>query len=163
MANKQPKEGVYYNPKLGRIVKQKGHSITIYWSPAMLDYLRRHFPTTLNAELAECLGVGMRTMRRKARELGLEKDHDWLMGVYAERRHMAHVACRRMGYPGSFRKGEHANPNGEFKKGYKQTSETKQKIAESMRRWFREHPKEASLRGIKIWEIRRRHQQENKK
>lgn len=121
----------------------------------MLDYLRRHFPTTLNAELAECLGVCMRSMIRKARELGLEKDPDWLMGVYAERRQMAHSASRRKGYPGAFQKGVRANPAGEFKKGEVRSPEVRRKIGEAIRRWCRTHPDRLKERARKTWETRR--------
>lgn len=82
----------------------------------MLDMLRQYFPTTLNDEMAGMLGVSIRTMIRKARELGLKKDSDWLSSVWEERRLMAHVQSKRLGYPGRIQKGQHLSPATEFKK-----------------------------------------------
>lgn len=48
------------------------------WTPAMLKKLRTYFPVAFNRELAEDLGVSMRTLIRKARELGLEKEPGFL-------------------------------------------------------------------------------------
>ena len=59
-------EGTRYNPAYGRIMTHEGYATRIFWSKAMIDYLRRHFATTLNDELAGCLGVSRRTMIRKA-------------------------------------------------------------------------------------------------
>lgn len=71
---------------------------------------------TLNEELAGMLGVSIRTVTRKAKELGLKKDKQWLVGIWNERRIWANVASKRMGYPGSIQKGEHRSPETEFKK-----------------------------------------------
>lgn len=109
MKYQQKKDSVFFHPVFGRIVRKQGMGISIHWSKDMLDYLRRNFPTMLNQELAECLGVSQSTMIRKAREMGLEKDKKWLQGIWDERRHMAHSAARRKGYPGGFKKGQHAN------------------------------------------------------
>lgn len=70
----------------------------------------------LNNDLSEWLGVSVRTVVRKARELGLEKDAAWLKDIYDERRMMAHSASKAKGYPGAFQKGMHASPATEFKK-----------------------------------------------
>jgi len=122
----------------------------------MLNYLRRHFATTLNDELAGCLGVSQRTMIRKARELGLEKDPQWLSEVWEERRHMAHSVAKKKGFPSRFKKGEHANPAGEYKPGRKPPAEETAKRAESMRQWYKRNRKAASDKARKAWETRRR-------
>lgn len=107
------KDGLYHDPSTGRTMEHRHYATRIYWSTTMTDYLRRHFPTTLNDELAGCLGMSPRTMIRKARELGLQKDPAWLKAVWDERRRMAHAASRHQGgNSGQFRKGEHANPDG---------------------------------------------------
>ena len=126
----------------------------------MLDYLRKHYPTTLNEELAGCLGVSQRTMIRKARELGLEKDPEWLAAVWDERRQLAHVISKRKGYPGGFKKGERANPAGEFKPGRKPSAEEIAKRAESMRQWYKRNRKAASDKALKAWQTRRSKQKE---
>ena len=45
----------------------------IIWTPEQLKLLREYFPTVFNRPLATMLGVSLRTMIRKARELGIEK------------------------------------------------------------------------------------------
>lgn len=152
---KRKKEGVHYSPKAGRIMEYHGYSVRIHWSPQMLAYLRRHYATTLNEELAGCLGVSPRTMIRKARELGLEKDPSWLRGIWDERRLMAHAVSRSKGYPGSFRKGVRNNPEGEFKPGHRQPPEVRARHAEALRLWYRRNPQKARQKAKKAWETRR--------
>lgn len=153
------REGIYFNPKLGRVVEHHGCSMRIHWSKDMLDYIRRHFATTINEELAGCLGVSPRTMVRKARELGLQKDPAWLAEVCEEHRRMAHMAARKAGNPSSFKKGVHYNPAGEFKPGHQLTPEEKKKQKESVRRWFRTHPAQVRAKAAKAAETRRRNRQ----
>lgn len=117
---KEPK--TFFHQKLQRIVTKDHYATRIFWNRDMLDVLRRDFATTLNEELAGMLGVSMRTMIRKARELGLQKDPRWLAAVWEERRRMAHVESKRLGYPGSFQKGIHQSPATEFKKGHAPTN-----------------------------------------
>ena len=150
------KEGVYYNPKMGRVVRHEGYSTAIFWSRDMLDYLQRHYPTTLNVELAGCLGVSPRTLIRKARELGLEKDASWLSRIWEERRLMAWMASKRKGYPGRFPKGVRSNPSGEFKPGHRLSDEAEARRSAKLRQWYRIHPHAASDRARKAWETRRR-------
>ena len=47
----------------------------------MLSDLKRHYATTKNKDLTDLLGVSMRTINRKAKELGLEKDKAWMIEV----------------------------------------------------------------------------------
>ena len=122
----------------------------------MLDYLKQNFATTMNEELAGCLGVSTRTMIRKARELGLEKDKAWLASVWEERRKMATVESKRKGYPGGFPKGVRNYPDGEFKKGHVESDETKAKRIASVKRWCRLNPEKVMRRALKIAESRRR-------
>ena len=81
MAYQPARQGIYYNEKVGRIVEHNHYATRIFWNTQMLDYLRRHFSTTLNEDLADYLGVSLRTMIRKARELGLRKDPRWLSEI----------------------------------------------------------------------------------
>ncbi|MCR5578701.1 MAG: hypothetical protein K6F74_05750 [Prevotella sp.] len=149
------KDGIYYNPKYGRIVVHKGYSTRIFWSASMLDYLRRHFATTLNEELAGCLGVSQRTMIRKARELGLTKDEAWLHQVWEERRQLAHAVSKQKGHPGGFVKGVRVSPDTEFRKGHRSSSDIEAKRREGLRRWYRCNPGKASVKAMKAWETRR--------
>lgn len=105
----------FYSSKHGRIVTRDHYSTRIFWSKDMLDYLKANYATTLNEELGGCLGVSPRTVIRKARELGLSKDKEWLRKIWDERRMIAHIVSKTKGYPGSFQKGQHASPATEFK------------------------------------------------
>ena len=154
---KKVKEGIYLHPKYGRVMEHHGYSTRIFWSTQMLDYLKRNFATTLNDELAGWLGVSMRTMIRKARQLGLQKDPTWLHDMYEERRIMARAAASKAGNPGRFKKGVRANPAGEFKKGHKETPEMREKRIAGLHRWNMTHKKELSERSKKTWETRRAH------
>lgn len=112
MTNKKVK----YSPKKGRLMEIDGRARRIYWSGDMLSLLRREFPTTINEELAGMLGVSLRTMIRKARELGLTKDPKWLADVWNERRFWAHVMSKKKGYPGCFKPGNQIGKEHRFKK-----------------------------------------------
>lgn len=150
------KEGTFYSAKHGRVVVHHGYAVSIHWSKDMIDYLKQHYATTLNEELAGCLGVSVRTMIRKARELGLEKDARWLRGVYEERRRMAMSAYKRKGCPNAFRNGVRSSPETEFKKGHVESNETKEKRLASVKRWCRLHPGKVRERARKGAETRRR-------
>lgn len=152
---KRKKEGIFVDPRTGRAMEYRDNRLRIFWSPAMLDYLRRNFPTTINEELAECLGCSIKTMVRKAKELGLEKDRQWLLKICAESRAMARSASRRKGWPGGFKKGVRANPECEFKKGMHQPPEVKRKIAETLTAWHRRHPFDAHKRALKAWQTKK--------
>ena len=155
MEYKKVPDGKRYHPSYGRIVEHQGYATRIFWNKDMLDYLKQHYATTFNDELAGCLGVSPRTMIRKARELGLQKDEKWLAAVWEERRKMAQVESNRKGYPGGFKKGVRYNPDGEFKKGHVESDETKAKRIESVKRWCRINPAKLTERARKIWKTRR--------
>ena len=148
-------DGTRYHPAYGRIMTHEGYATRIFWSRAMLDYLCRHYPNTINDELAGCLGVSKTTLSRKARELGLEKDPAWLAAVYDERRRIGQAVSRRNGNSGQFRKGGHANRGGEFGHRPPLTDEQVRKRSESMRRWYRLHPDAARDKARKAAETRR--------
>lgn len=109
----------YYHPAMGKIVTHDHYATRIFWNQDMLQFLKKNFATMLNQDLSEWLGVSQRTVVRKARELGLEKDAAWLKSIWDERRKMAVASTKTNGNAGTFRKGCHASPATEFKKGYK--------------------------------------------
>lgn len=154
-------DGKRFHPSYGRIVEHQGYATRIFWSKDMLDYLKRHYATTLNEELAGCLGVSPRTMIRKARELGLEKDGAWMRHICEERRLLALSASKKKGNLGYFKKGVRYNPDGEFKKGRTESEESKAKRIEGLKRWCRLHPDKVSERSRKIWETRRKKKIDN--
>ena len=115
MAYQKKKDGLYYNSGKGKIMEHKGYATSIHWTPQMIADLRRWFPTTLNEELAGILGVSQRTMIRKARELGLQKNPEWLKQIWNECRMIAHAESKRKGYPGAFKKGNMIGAEYRFK------------------------------------------------
>lgn len=98
-------DGCFFHEAKGRLVEHKGCSTRIFWSENMKTLLIRYYPTTRNEELSELLGVSQRTLIRKARELGLAKDPEWLKGIYNFNRLAACASSRKKGYPGSFPPG----------------------------------------------------------
>lgn len=108
-----------YDQQRGLIYRTEGQRTFIYWTPQMIDWLKRYFPTNINQEIAEELGVSPRTMLRKARELGLKKDQEWLYKIREERRLMAAAKSKRLGHPGCFKPGCRVGEKYWFKKGHK--------------------------------------------
>lgn len=153
------REGVYMDAGKGRLICHKDGKTTYYWSESMLDYLRRKFPRTLNAEMAEHLGMSESTIIRKARELGLTKDSVWLRSVWQEHVKIGHIVSRCKGYPGTWKKGQRVNPSGEFKPGHRLTPEQEERRSQAMRRWWQEHRNEAHERACRAWETRRRNEE----
>ena len=107
---------VFYHEALQRIVTRDHCATRIFWNRQMLDTLRRDFATTPNEELAGVLGVSVRTMIRKARELGLEKDRQWFKEICNANLRMANACSNINGNAGRIKKGEHRSPATEFKK-----------------------------------------------
>ena len=101
MTNKKVK----YSSKKGRLMEIDGRARRIYWSGDMLSLLRREFPTTINEELAGMLGISARSVTRKAAELGLKKNQEWLTKLWSERMFWARIKSKQLGYPGTFKPG----------------------------------------------------------
>lgn len=148
-------EGVRYHPAYGRIMEHIGCTYRIYWNKDMLDYLRMHYHDTINEELAGCIGVSLSSLKRKARELGLKKDPSWNLQVKRQNMRIANAVCRRLGYPFGFKKGVHAYPKGEYKKGVPLSEDIILKRTESIRRWYKLYPRKASAKALKAWQTRR--------
>lgn len=108
-----------------------------YWTPQMLKLLTTYFPTMFNKPLAKWIGVSLRTMLRKARELGLEKQEGFLDKRRKEINQMAGEALKKVGNPARFKKGERFCPEYEFKKGHRENQETKEKRIAAMREAWR--------------------------
>lgn len=106
-----------YHDERGRLLEHKGCSTRLFWSAPMEEKLRRLFPTTKNDDLAIEFDMSARTIVRKARELGLEKDREWMLEHKRQNCRLMRVInlCHR-GNSGQFKKGQHASPKTEFKK-----------------------------------------------
>lgn len=103
-AKRKKPDGVLMHGSYGRLMEHDGFSTRIYWSGNMLSVLRRYFPNTKTEEVAEMLGVSRRTVIRKARELGLEKESGFLKKAWDENRLLALAASKRSEKSG-FKKG----------------------------------------------------------
>ena len=115
---KKVPDGPRYNSK-GQLVMHQGHGVKILWTDQMLADLRRWYPTTKNEELAGIFGIGRRTLRTKAKELQLQKDKKWVLGIRRQNMRQAIIFSKIAGHPSAAKKGEHRSPATEFKPGNK--------------------------------------------
>ena len=107
----------------------------------MLDTLREYYPTMFNDALAKLLKVSLRTLQRKARELGLEKVKDFQQ-VRAEdiSRRLSDALKRSYaenGHPCAFKPGVRNNPDGEFQKGHRFPDDIENERKDKIRRTFK--------------------------
>jgi hypothetical protein len=82
----------------------------INWTPEMIDSLVRLFPVTFNRVLAKQLGIGWRSLVRKARDLGIEKEPDFLE---KRRKEITDLAVKANHNPNTGKRGWSV-PNSEF-------------------------------------------------
>ena len=119
--------------KASRLGLKKDH-YGIVWTDEQLMLLRRFFPVVFNRPLARWIGVSMRTLIRKARELGLEKKPGFLEERRLDIQRLAGEAIRLSNNKSTrFTKGVHNNPAGEFKPGHKESPETRAKRSEALK------------------------------
>lgn len=109
-------DGVRYSKAAQCIVEYRNGYQRKYWSPSMLSFLRRLYPTTKNQELASLFGISLRTLNRKAAELELKKDDEWMKKMSGFNCFLMTVKNRANGHPQlvKARKAleiKHNNPN----------------------------------------------------
>lgn len=109
------KNGPYYDYHSGRMMLRNNKSLRIYWTSQMIADIKRWFGTTRNSELAEILNVSRTSIIRKARELGLSKDPDWLVSVEKGNLFLANIEIKKMGYPTAYKKGNIPHNKGKRK------------------------------------------------
>lgn len=73
-------DGIFYCE--GRIIKKEGCARSIYFGEQKTKDFIRKYPTTTNDDLAVEFGCSPRTIVRRARALGLEKDPEWMKDVH---------------------------------------------------------------------------------
>lgn len=154
--NHRVPDGIKQDQRTGRLYEHKGLSRRIYWNTRMVDDMKRLYATTKNEDLADIVGVSQRTLIRKARELGLEKDPAWQHGNTMRHLKMAKLTNDIRGIKSPFEKGRHYCPENEFKPGHKESEETKAKRIASYKDWCRKHPAELRERARKVSETRKR-------
>lgn len=125
----------------------------ILWTPQMLKLLTDFYPIMFNAPLSKWIGVSFRSLIRKARELGLEKEPGFLEKRRRDIQALASEGLRRSGHVSTrFKKGERANPASEFKPGHRLTPEQEAKRVESLKySWvLRKRKEEIRKHGINV-------------
>lgn len=66
----------------GRLVEHKNGRIRLYWGELKIAQFKKDYPFMRNDDLAVKYDCSFRTVIRRAREMGLEKDKVWLRNVY---------------------------------------------------------------------------------
>lgn len=107
--------------------------IKVKWTNDMLEMLRNEFPISFNRDLTTKLGVSMRTLIRKARELNIDKED-----MFLESRREQITELARKAHPGQPTKGQKgwSVPGGEryrFKKGHVPAMKTNPDIVVKVR------------------------------
>lgn len=118
--NRKTPDGLRYDPYYGRAIVKQGSTRRIYWTEDMLKTLRNRYPVTPNPELCVTLAVSERTLIRKANELGIKKDAEYLKRRTERGVKAMQFMNRFVRNEGMFKPGQHANPAGEFKPGHNQ-------------------------------------------
>ena len=114
--------------------KETRRTAGIEWTDGMLATIKGKFATSYNRALAEELGVGWRTLVRKARELGLEKEDGFLEKRREEIKQMAKDSLPENPHKG--KKG-FVIPGGEthrFKKGHTPATKTNPELVARIQR-----------------------------
>lgn len=83
--------------KRGNLVEKNGNSVRLYWSDAKIALFKRIFPYHTNEDVAIDMECSVRTVVRRARELGLQKDQRWLQEVWNNNRRIAHAVNKICG------------------------------------------------------------------
>lgn len=73
----------------GQAVEHRGNSTRLYWGEERTKDFKRLFPFNTNEDMAIEMGCSVRTVVRRAREMGLEKDAYWLQKVQDRNRKLA--------------------------------------------------------------------------
>lgn len=120
----------------------KGKPLGIQWTPQMEKMVRDFYPIMFSKPLAKWIGVSHRSLIRKARELGVEKQPGFLD---KKRDEISRMAGCKGGNSGSFKKGSLAGKETRFKPGHQLSPEAKQKQSESMKKYWARRKKMESL------------------
>lgn len=89
-------DGVRYSKTAQQLVEYRNGVQRKYWNPDMISLLRRLYPTTKNEELVSLFGISSRTLNRKASELGLSKDAEWMRNISRHNVFFATISARKV-------------------------------------------------------------------
>lgn len=109
------------------------------WTNKDLGILRREFPKRPTPEVAKMLGRSAMAVATKASKEGLKKQEGFLDKRRKDISRLAGEELRKIPDRKSsrFKKGVRFNPDGEFKKGHKESPETKAKRIASLKESWR--------------------------
>ena len=130
-------------------LRRKVNPCLIQWTPQMLKLLTTFFPIMFNKPLAKWLGVSLRTLLRKARELGLEKQEGFLEKRQKDINQLiseSHKNNEKLKAT-QIKKGEHRGRSTEFKKGQKMSPEMIAKRTATLQ----ENKRRKKLQEIKLY------------
>lgn len=139
--NRKVPDGLRHNSR-GQLIEKHGTSQRLHWGEEKLKDFKRLFPYNTNEDVAIDMGCSVRTVVRRAREMGLEKDPYWLQNVWNKNRKLAHGVNKVCGL-----KNDLTN----FIEGGKRHRFTSENHIS-----LRETPEERSERVKKAWVTRRR-------
>lgn len=98
-------DGIFYNPETGKLIQHKGLSSKIHLNKNDERFLREHYSNTENIELAQALGLSLRTLIRRARELNLEKSKEFVSKKNRDNLMIMRAKNIKNGNSGMFKKG----------------------------------------------------------
>ena len=101
-AKRKKKEVVFKDTVNDRLMERKNGKVRIFWTKYMLERMLRLYQNTLNEDLAIELNVSKKTLIRKAKELGLKKDKEFISGL--SRKNCLHMLAMRKRHGGGGRK-----------------------------------------------------------
>lgn len=113
----------------------------IIWTETKLRLLRDYYPTMFNDALARWIGCSIRTLERKAAQLGIRKVEDFntvkadaISRNISDKVKKAYAEGRKTT---QFVKGVRNNPAGEFKPGHQYPEEIEEVRKEKIRRTYK--------------------------
>ena len=113
----------------------------INWTQEKLSILRSYYPTMFNKALARWLGCSVRTLIRKANEMGLRKVDNFNRVRAYDISLILSEAVKRSYAEGrkttQFLKGVRNNPDGEFRPGFKFSGAIEEARVDKIRQTFR--------------------------
>lgn len=86
---------VWKNKNGQLVMRSSGNGVKLYWTSVMIDKLRRLYPTTSNDDVAAELGVSVKTLRNKARELGLAKDPIYISEISKAKQRLSKLVPKK--------------------------------------------------------------------
>lgn len=98
-------DGLVIDLRFKRPSDKTGKAISIHWDGNMLSIIRKHYPTSNTAEVAEMLGVSVSSVQRKARKLGLKKNREYMRSMMKEKQFFATLASAKSANRNQFPKG----------------------------------------------------------